>query len=117
MGQTCDLLQQNLDEVTRKYSLYNRHTSYIFHIYLNENHRYLTSHIIFILSCQDLNVAVMQQWLKDELRKRLKELKKIMDDLDKARKAAIVQNVSMALSYMLDFTQTALWISEINQAC
>ena len=51
----------------------------------------LLSNICYL---QDLNVALMQQWKKDELRKRLKELKKIMDDLDKARKAAIVQNVS-----------------------
>ena len=46
------------------------------------------------LILQDLNVALMQQWKKDELRKRLKGLKKVMDDMDKARKAAIVQSVS-----------------------
>ena len=43
---------------------------------------------------QDLNIAIVQQWKKDELRIRLKELKKIMDDMDKARKAALVQTVS-----------------------
>ncbi|XP_072013777.1 alanine--tRNA ligase, cytoplasmic-like [Amphiura filiformis] len=49
----------------------------------------------------DLNVALMQQWKKDELRKRLKELKKIMDDLDKARKAAIVQNAKETAKKMI----------------
>ncbi|XP_071785467.1 alanine--tRNA ligase, cytoplasmic-like [Asterias amurensis] len=49
----------------------------------------------------DLNIAIVQQWKKDELRIRLKELKKIMDDMDKARKAALVQTAKEAAKQMI----------------
>ncbi|XP_041454380.1 LOW QUALITY PROTEIN: alanine--tRNA ligase, cytoplasmic-like [Lytechinus variegatus] len=40
----------------------------------------------------DLNVAIVPQWRKDTMRNRLKELKKCLDDMDKAKKAEMLQN-------------------------
>lgn len=40
----------------------------------------------------DLNVATVPQWRKDTMRNRLKELKKCLDDMDKVKKAQIIQN-------------------------
>ncbi|XP_071479639.1 alanine--tRNA ligase, cytoplasmic-like [Diadema antillarum] len=39
----------------------------------------------------DLNVALVPQWRKDTMRNRLKELKKSLDDMDRARKAEVIQ--------------------------
>lgn len=42
---------------------------------------------------EELNQAVISQWKKDELRAQLKELRKILDDEDKAAKAQVVLSV------------------------
>lgn len=49
----------------------------------------------------DLNVAVIPQWRKDNLRNSLKDLKKKLDDLDKARKAALIQNAKDTATKMV----------------
>lgn len=40
-----------------------------------------------------LSAAVISQWRKDELREKLKSVKKSIDDTDKAAKAALMQKV------------------------
>ncbi|XP_033119659.1 alanine--tRNA ligase, cytoplasmic-like [Anneissia japonica] len=50
----------------------------------------------------DLNVATISQWSKDEMRQRLSDLKKILDDLDKARKAALIQKGKEAAKLLVE---------------
>ena len=42
---------------------------------------------------QEVAQSVICYWRKDELRKELKGLKKKVDDMDKARKAAVLNEV------------------------
>ena len=48
---------------------------------------------------QELSSAVVSQWRKDEMRIRLKSLKKTVDDSDKANKAKLVEKVVLFLQY------------------
>ena len=42
---------------------------------------------------QDVSQAVVPYWRRDNLRNSIKSLKKSLDDLDKAKKAAILSEV------------------------
>ena len=46
---------------------------------------------------QDLSATLISAWRKEELRNKLKALKKSVDDMDRNRKARLVQNVSMCI--------------------
>lgn len=45
---------------------------------------------------QEVAQSVICYWKKDELRKELKGLKKKVDDIDKARKAAVLNEVGFS---------------------
>ena len=47
----------------------------------------------YIIVIQELSNAVISQWRKDEMRIKLKTLKKTVDDNDKANKAKLVEKV------------------------
>eukprot|EP00057_Strongylocentrotus_purpuratus_P024795 XP_011679269.1 PREDICTED: LOW QUALITY PROTEIN: alanine--tRNA ligase, cytoplasmic [Strongylocentrotus purpuratus] len=49
----------------------------------------------------DLNVAIVPQWRKDTMRNRLKELKKCLDDMDKAKKAEVMQKTKEAANEII----------------
>ena len=62
------------------------------------------AHVYMFLICdddilQELSNAVISQWRKDEMRTKLKTLKKTVDDNDKANKAKLVEKVVL-LSYL-----------------
>lgn len=42
---------------------------------------------------EDISAAVISYWVKDEMRNRLKAVKKAIDDKDRARKAALLGEV------------------------
>ena len=46
---------------------------------------------------QDLSATLISAWRKEQLRTKLKGLKKSVDDMDRTRKAQLVQNVSMCV--------------------
>ena len=50
-----------------------------------------------VLLSQDLSATLISAWRKEELRNKLKALKKSVDDMDRHRKAQLVQNVSMCI--------------------
>ena len=50
---------------------------------------YASSHL-----SQDLSATLISAWRKEQLRAKLKALKKSMDDMDRNRKAQFVQSVS-----------------------
>ncbi|XP_070574110.1 alanine--tRNA ligase, cytoplasmic-like [Ptychodera flava] len=50
----------------------------------------------------DLNVAVVPQWKKYLMRKKLTDLKKTMDDLDKNKKAAVLQNAKATAKKLIE---------------
>ena len=43
---------------------------------------------------QDLSAAVISAWRKDEMRTKLKAVKKLVDDADRAKKNAMMQQVN-----------------------
>ena len=43
---------------------------------------------------EDISAAVISYWLKDEMRNKLKVVKKAIDDKDRARKAALLTEVT-----------------------
>ena len=45
------------------------------------------------LLLQDLSAAVISAWRKDEMRTKLKAVKKLVDDADRAKKNAMMQQV------------------------
>ena len=45
---------------------------------------------------------MISQWRKDEMRTKLKALKKTVDDNDKANKAKLVEKVHIMVSYVSD---------------
>lgn len=49
-----------------------------------------------------IGIAVIPQWQKDELRDKLKSLKKIMDDLDRASKAELLKKVREKTKQFID---------------
>ncbi|PIK53894.1 putative alanine--tRNA ligase, cytoplasmic [Apostichopus japonicus] len=49
----------------------------------------------------DLNNATIPQWRKDNIRNSLKDLKKKLDEIDKARKAAIIQTAKDTANQMI----------------
>ena len=53
------------------------------------------------LYIQEVTQSVIPYWQKDELRTELKGLKKRLDDLDKARKAAVISDVSEQAKQMI----------------
>ncbi|XP_038069609.1 alanine--tRNA ligase, cytoplasmic-like [Patiria miniata] len=65
----------------------------------NANQKLLTRKVVEL--GDDLNIAIVQQWKKDELRAKLKDLKKIMDNMDKAYKAAQVQQAKDTAKQMI----------------
>ena len=50
-----------------------------------------------VLLSQDLSATLISAWRKEELRNKLKALKKSVDDMDRHRKAQLVQTVSMCI--------------------
>ena len=54
--------------------------------------------------CQDISAAVISAWRKDEMRTKLKAIKKLVDDADKTRKAAMMQRVSRAYLLLLSYS-------------
>ena len=46
---------------------------------------------------QDLSATLISAWRKEQLRTKLKGLKKSVDDMDRTRKAQLVQTVSMCV--------------------
>uniref|UniRef100_UPI00398ED31B alanine--tRNA ligase, cytoplasmic n=1 Tax=Pristiophorus japonicus TaxID=55135 RepID=UPI00398ED31B len=49
-----------------------------------------------------ISIAVIPQWQKDELRDKLKSLKKVMDDLDRASKADLLKKVREKTKQFID---------------
>lgn len=49
---------------------------------------------------QEISQSSISYWKKDEMRTNLKNLKKQLDDLDRANKAAIVQTVSSFFQFL-----------------
>lgn len=52
--------------------------------------------------CQDISAAVISAWRKDEMRTKLKAVKKLVDDADKSTKTALLQRVSY-FGYLIFF--------------
>lgn len=52
---------------------------------------------VFSFFSQDISAAVISAWKKDEMRTTLKKVKKIVDDADKALKAACMQEVRLSV--------------------
>ena len=50
---------------------------------------------------QEVTQSVIPYWQKDQLRTELKGLKKRLDDLDKARKAAVISEVAEQAKQMI----------------
>ena len=48
---------------------------------------------VSLLSVQELSATLISAWCKEELRNKLKTLKKSVDDIDRSRKAQYLQNV------------------------
>ena len=57
---------------------------------------------ILLLCSQEVAQSVICYWRKDELRKDLKGLKKKVDDMDKARKAAVMAQVVEETKHMIE---------------
>ena len=57
--------------------------------------------LIHVLLLQELSQSIISYSEKDRLRTELKSLKKKMDDLDKARKAAVVGEVTEKAKQMI----------------
>ena len=54
---------------------------------------YVCMYVCVCVCEQEVAQSVICYWRKDELRKELKGLKKKVDDVDKARKAAVMNEV------------------------
>ncbi|XP_077983533.1 alanine--tRNA ligase, cytoplasmic-like [Glandiceps talaboti] len=88
----ADVLDKEIDALTQKINASG--------LQQNQNAKELTKEIVQL--GDDLNVAVVPQWRKDTMRKKLKDLKKKMDEIDKNRKAAVIQNAKETAKKMIE---------------
>ena len=63
-----------------------------------------------VLLSQDLSATLISAWRKEELRNKLKALKKSVDDMDRHRKAQLVQNVSMCICIYIVWMSLSLCV-------